>query len=166
MSVGYRTLLDMSDVAASGSLAPPFIDAPANADTVEAIGALSPSRAGDFVTCPLLYRFRVIDQLPEPPSRAATRGTLVHAVLERLFDQPAPDRTVQAARALLAPEWERLLSEEPQLAQMFSGDAERDAWFGVTSTVSTSRRTAMSASSATRPAPHRGRSSRPARCFR
>src|SRR6266536_3216263 len=117
MSVGYRTLLDMSDVAASGSLAPPFIDAPANADTIEAIGALSPSRAVDFVTCPLLYRFRVIDQLPEPPSRAATRGTLVHAVLERLFDQPAPDRTVQAARALLAPEWERRL--EPARRELY-----------------------------------------------
>src|SRR5260221_5650066 len=50
--------------------------------------SLSPSRAGDFLTCPLLYRFRVIDRLPEPPSSAAARGTLVHAVLERLFDQP------------------------------------------------------------------------------
>jgi len=129
----------MNDVAASGPLTAPASDSAAtdsavgdsaaSADTVEAIGALSPSRAGDFVTCPLLYRFRVIDQLPEPPSPAATRGTLVHAVLERLFDQPAPDRTVQAARALLAPEWERLLSEEPELAQMFSGDAERDKWF-------------------------------------
>jgi len=54
------------------------------------IGALSPSRAGDFMTCPLLYRFRVIDQLPEKPSPAAVRGTVVHAVLERLYDLPAP----------------------------------------------------------------------------
>src|SRR5262245_19065780 len=30
--------------------------------------SLSPSRAGDFMTWPLLYRFRVIDCLPEPPS--------------------------------------------------------------------------------------------------
>ena len=51
--------------------------------------SLSPSRAGDFLTCPLLYRFRVIDRLPEPPSPAAVRGTLVHAVLEHLFDSPA-----------------------------------------------------------------------------
>ena len=60
--------------------------------------ALSPSRAADFMTCPLLYRFRVLDRLPEPPSPAATRGTLVHAVLERLFDEPASGRTPQAAR--------------------------------------------------------------------
>ena len=42
--------------------------------------------ASDFMQCPLLYRLRVIDRLPEKPSAAATRGTLVHAVLERLFD--------------------------------------------------------------------------------
>src|SRR5919198_1323443 len=27
------------------------------------VGSLSPSRASDFLTCPLLYRFRVIDRL-------------------------------------------------------------------------------------------------------
>ena len=29
--------------------------------------SLSPSRAADFKTCPLLYRFRSIDRLPERP---------------------------------------------------------------------------------------------------
>ncbi|MFO7401129.1 MAG: PD-(D/E)XK nuclease family protein, partial [Actinomycetales bacterium] len=92
------------------------------------IGALSPSRAGDFMTCPLLYRFRVIDQLPERPSPAAVRGTLVHAVLERLYDLPAAARTVAAARDLLEPEWRRLLAEEPEYAGLFATDEERDAW--------------------------------------
>ncbi|HKB32003.1 MAG TPA: PD-(D/E)XK nuclease family protein [Streptosporangiaceae bacterium] len=81
------------------------------------------------MTCPLLYRFRVIDRLPEPPSPAAARGTLVHAVLERLFDQPAAGRTALAARGLLEPEWQQLLSDEPELEKMFADDAERDAWF-------------------------------------
>jgi putative RecB family exonuclease len=90
--------------------------------------SLSPSRAGDFLTCPLLYRFRVIDRLPEPPSPAAVRGTLVHAVLEHLFDQPAAGRTPEAARSLVAPEWERLTAEEPGLAGLFEGEAERAAW--------------------------------------
>src|SRR5215831_10194124 len=90
--------------------------------------SLSPSRAGDFLTCPLLYRFRVIDRLPEPPSPAAVRGTLVHAVLEHLFDQPAAGRTPEAARSLVAPEWERLTAEEPGLAELFDGDAELAAW--------------------------------------
>ncbi|NKY41704.1 PD-(D/E)XK nuclease family protein, partial [Cellulomonas septica] len=34
---------------------------------------LSPSRANDFLQCPLLFRFRVVDRLPEPPSAAAAR---------------------------------------------------------------------------------------------
>jgi len=81
--------------------------------------ALSPSRAADFMSCPLLYRFRVIDRLPEPPSPVATRGTLVHAVLERLFDAPAADRTIERAAQSLEPQWRRLLDERPELAQLF-----------------------------------------------
>jgi putative RecB family exonuclease len=95
---------------------------------VAIIGALSPSRAGDFMTCPLLYRFRVIDQLPEPPSPAAARGTLVHAVLERLFDRPPAERTPPNARDLVEPEWQRLLAAEPDLGEMFADDGERAGW--------------------------------------
>jgi putative RecB family exonuclease len=90
--------------------------------------ALSPSRAADFMTCPLLYRFRVIDRLPEPPTEATARGTLVHAVLERLFDRPAADRTPEAARELMAPEWERLAAANPDLAALFPDDSERRVW--------------------------------------
>ena len=90
--------------------------------------AISPSRAGDFMTCPLLYRFRVIDRLPEPPSAAAARGTLVHAVLERLFDRVAGERTPEAAHSLVEPEWERLVAESPELAGLFEDEAGREAW--------------------------------------
>ncbi|HET8617083.1 MAG TPA: RecB family exonuclease [Actinomycetales bacterium] len=84
--------------------------------------ALSPSRAGDFMQCPLLYRFRTIDRLPESPSTAAARGTVVHAVLERLFDLPAAGRTMAAARSLLRPQWQQLLEQEPGLAVLFPDD--------------------------------------------
>jgi putative RecB family exonuclease len=88
--------------------------------------SLSPSRAGDFMTCPLLYRLRVIDRLPEPPNAITTRGTLVHAVLERLFDSPAHARTIDQAAQLLRPEWERLLEERPELADLFTaGDDDQ-----------------------------------------
>jgi putative RecB family exonuclease len=90
--------------------------------------ALSPSRAADFMTCPLLYRFRVIDRLPEPPTTATARGTLVHAALERLFGLPAAGRTPEAAQALLLTEWDRLAAEEPDLAALFPDEAERAAW--------------------------------------
>lgn len=89
-------------------------------DGVEVLGALSPSRAGDFMTCPLLYRFRTIDKLPEPFSPDAVRGTVVHKVLEDLFDLPARDRTPEQARDLLVPAWDALLVAEPELAEMFA----------------------------------------------
>jgi putative RecB family exonuclease len=82
--------------------------------------SLSPSRAADFKTCPLLFRFRTIDKLPEQPSADQVRGTLVHAVLERLFDLPAAGRTPAAAASLVAPAWATLLEEEPALASIFA----------------------------------------------
>jgi putative RecB family exonuclease len=96
-------------------------------DPAYRVRALSPSRASDFMTCPLLYRFRSIDKLPEPPSEAATRGTVVHAVLERLFDLPAPERTAERAVTTVRPEWERLLEAEPDIAQLFADDADGTA---------------------------------------
>ena len=86
--------------------------------------ALSPSRASDFLTCPLLFRFRAIDRFRERPGPAAVRGTLVHAVLEDLFDLPAPQRTLQAAQELLLPTWNTLIEHEPELTYALDLDAE------------------------------------------
>jgi len=59
--------------------------------------SLTPSKIATFKDCGLAFRFSAIDKLPEPPSVPATRGTLVHAALERLFGLPAEERTVEAA---------------------------------------------------------------------
>ena len=88
-------------------------------DGVDVVGSLSPSRAADFMTCPLLYRFRTVDRLPEPSSPDAVRGTVVHKVLEDLFDLPAPHRTPDRAVDLLQPAWEAVLEADPQIAEMF-----------------------------------------------
>ena len=88
-----------------------------------ALPTLSPSRAADFKTCPLLYRLRSIDRLPEQPTPDQARGTLVHAVLERLFDLPAQRRTPDAAAQLVRPSWESLLAEQPDLAGLAVDDA-------------------------------------------
>jgi putative RecB family exonuclease len=86
--------------------------------------ALSPSRAADFKQCPLLFRFRTIDKLEGPPSPAAARGTLVHSVLEHLFEAPAAERTPEAALALLPGRWAALVEERPELADLIAdGDA-------------------------------------------
>src|SRR5688572_9860955 len=77
--------------------------------------ALSPSRASDFKQCPLLYRFRAIDRLPEPASTAQLRGSVVHAALEQLYALPAADRIPETARSLVAPAWDRVVAEAPDL---------------------------------------------------
>ncbi len=98
-------------------------------DGVDVLGSLSPSRASDFMSCPLLYRFRTIDRLPEPPSPAAVRGTVVHKVLEDLFDLPAGDRTPAQAAELVQPAWEKVLEAEPQVAEMFGEEGpEIGSW--------------------------------------
>ncbi len=90
------------------------------------VGSLSPSRAADFMSCPLLYRFRTIDKLPEPADPAAFRGSLVHAVLERIFDLPARRRVPAEAEALLEPVLDEVLATDQRVAEMFAppGDAE------------------------------------------
>ena len=99
------------------------------ADLTRPARSLSPSRALDFQSCPLLYRFRVIDRLPEPPSPAAVRGTLVHSVLEALYDLPAERRTLDEAIDLVAPQWAQLTAERPEVVGMLAdAGTESAAW--------------------------------------
>ncbi|HSE07320.1 MAG TPA: RecB family exonuclease [Nocardioidaceae bacterium] len=98
-------------------------------DGVDVVGSLSPSRASDFMSCPLLYRFRTLDRLPEPHSPDAVRGTVVHKVLEDLFDLPAQRRTPQEAAELLQPAWESVLEADPEIAEMFGEEGpEIGSW--------------------------------------
>jgi putative RecB family exonuclease len=118
--------LDVTDPAAD-----PTDQRTTAGDTTPRRPSLSPSRAADFKTCPLLYRFRTIDRLPEKKSRAAVRGTLVHTVLEKLYDLPPAERTVAAARDLVDPAWAEL-REEPGVADLFeaaeAGETELAGW--------------------------------------
>ena len=75
--------------------------------------SLSPSRANDFQSCPLKFRLRNLDRIPEEPSAAALRGNLVHSALEKLFDLPAPDRTVQSTAELLHQAWLDMALKNP-----------------------------------------------------
>ena len=85
---------------------------------------LSASRANDFLTCPLLFRYRSIDRLPEQPSAAALRGTLVHRALEVMFGLPSGQRSLQTASDALAEAWRELAVAEPASAAVLLADAE------------------------------------------
>lgn len=94
---------------------------------------LSPSRVTAFTDCALAYRFANLDKLPEPPSPHATKGTLVHAALERLFAHEPADRTPEHASACLAAA-AAAMADDPELAGLgldddglaaFVADADR-----------------------------------------
>ena len=53
---------------------------------------------------------------PRAPKFGRRSGTLLHAVLEDLFDLPAAERTIEAAKELLLPTWERMLVDNPDAA--------------------------------------------------
>lgn len=72
---------------------------------------LSPSKAADFKQCPRMYRHKTIDRLPDPSTLAQARGTLTHAVLEWLYQQPPHERTVDAAVARTPGEWQTLFND-------------------------------------------------------
>lgn len=88
--------------------------------------ALSPSRANDYQQCPLLYRFRAIDKLPEPKTVAQVKGTLVHAVLEDLHKLPRGERTYPAAVKMLKPRWETMVDKDAELKELVPVDATMD----------------------------------------
>jgi len=86
--------------------------------------SLSPSSISSFKECPLAFRFSYLDRLPEPPSAAASKGTLVHRALELLMCRPASDRTVDAALADLD-RARAELADDPEFALL---DLDDDGW--------------------------------------
>ena len=93
----------------------------------EALLRLSPSSATDFKSCPQLFKYRAIDRLAEPVSGAAARGSLVHAVLERLFGEPPENRTPVRAEELLEALWVQV-REDPEFRPQGLGGPEENAW--------------------------------------
>ena len=80
----------------------------------------------DFTNCPQLYKYRAVDQLPEPPSIDAERGKLIHAILEDLFELPAALRTFQSAVELLPSKWREQVDAKVELKALVLDEKE---WF-------------------------------------
>jgi len=85
---------------------------------------LSPSAVSEYENCPQLYKYRKIDKLPEPPSLDAERGTLIHTILQDLFEFPSQERTPQTAIDLLPSRWAAQLEGKPALLEMVSSEKE------------------------------------------
>lgn len=105
------------------------VEEPAETPTmrIRALETLSPSRAGDFKTCPQLFKFRAIDRLPEPTSVYQARGTTAHLALQRLFDDVAVERTPERLFDLFRQAWTEVRNEEEFESLFDDVEAER-AW--------------------------------------
>lgn len=81
----------------------------------------------------MAFRFASIEKLPEAPGPAATKGSLVHRVLELLFMQPAPQR---ADAHVVRASFERACAEydhDPEFTMLRLDESQRaafhaDAW--------------------------------------
>lgn len=89
--------------------------------------SLSPSRAGDFKTCPQLFYFRAIERLPEPTSVYQARGTTAHLALQRLFDHPVSERTPDLLFDLFREAWTEIRGED-EFDGLFADVDEERAW--------------------------------------
>lgn len=85
--------------------------------------SLSPSSVSSFKNCPLSFRFSYVQRLPEPPSAAASKGTLVHRALELLMCRPPVERTLATALADLDVARGEL-AEHPEFAELELTDDE------------------------------------------
>ena len=87
---------------------------------------LSPSRAADFKVCPQLFKFRAIDRIETPPTVHQARGTTAHLALQRLFDEPARQRTPERLYDLFRSAWIELRDDE--YPELFATIEEERAW--------------------------------------
>ena len=94
--------------------------------------ALSASRAKEYLKCPLQYRLHVVDRIKEPPTRATAAGTLVHSVLEKLFDVAQADRNEDTAMGLFDQEWAATRESLDDVVAMFDDEAALDQWINET----------------------------------
>ncbi|MGO9557581.1 MAG: RecB family exonuclease [Acidimicrobiales bacterium] len=88
---------------------------------------LTPSKISAFTSCPLAFRFSVLERLPEPPSLPAVRGTLVHRALQLLFtyaDEGERDRA--RAEKALQQAFVDLTSSDADLAALELTDEARE----------------------------------------
>jgi len=95
---------------------------------------LSPSSFSAFKDCPLAFRFSYLDRLPQPPSAAASKGTLVHRALELLMLRGPEARTI--ANALVDLDRARVeLSLHPDFADLELTDDEWDGFYADAATL-------------------------------
>lgn len=88
---------------------------------------LSPSRMEAFTSCPMAFRFSSVEGLPEPPSEAATKGSLVHRALELLFAETKGARSASALDQWFDQAWVEYQTQ-PEFTGLHLDDTRSDAF--------------------------------------
>jgi putative RecB family exonuclease len=89
---------------------------------------LTPSKISSFTSCPLSFRFSVLERLPEVASPQAVKGTLVHRALQLLFSEREAGRRdrLEAESALLRA-WDEM-HECPDVLELGLHESEQAAF--------------------------------------
>eukprot|EP00629_Pelagomonadales_sp_RCC1024_P017529 CAMPEP_0119292270 /NCGR_PEP_ID=MMETSP1329-20130426/43829_1 /TAXON_ID=114041 /ORGANISM="Genus nov. species nov., Strain RCC1024" /LENGTH=340 /DNA_ID=CAMNT_0007293105 /DNA_START=84 /DNA_END=1103 /DNA_ORIENTATION=+ len=94
---------------------------------------LSPTAATTFLECEQLFLFRNLWRLPEPPSPALVRGSLVHLVLEKMLDLQPEDRTVPIMEEMFREEWKAVRRDYLDAAPPLFGNRDEEREWGLES---------------------------------
>jgi putative RecB family exonuclease len=89
---------------------------------------LSPSSASAIRQCPARHAAECTLPHTDHPFGVAELGTAAHAVLEDLYNLPAPHRTRRAGRQLLTERWRHESATRPELTEA----TRKHRWFAAT----------------------------------
>jgi len=85
---------------------------------------LTPSKISSFTSCPLSFRFSVVERLREVASPQAVKGTLVHRALQLLFsEREAGHRDRLEAESALLRAWDEM-RESAEVAELDLSEEE------------------------------------------
>ncbi|MBP7060576.1 MAG: PD-(D/E)XK nuclease family protein, partial [Candidatus Moranbacteria bacterium] len=73
---------------------------------------ISYSSVGTYQTCPLKYKYQHIDRIPEPKSKEAVFGTLIHAVLKYVHTPATLSPSLDQALDYYAKGWNSEVYED------------------------------------------------------
>jgi hypothetical protein len=98
------------------------------------ITAWSYSRYADYKQCPLRFKLKYIDKLPEPGSPQMQRGSDVHKEGEKYLSAPKRPKQVPASYQHFAEEMAQLHGLRPLVEQQwgFTREWTPTSWFGST----------------------------------
>ncbi|MBV7363630.1 PD-(D/E)XK nuclease family protein [Actinomycetaceae bacterium TAE3-ERU4] len=85
---------------------------------------LSFSRMSEFQQCPLKYRLSMVDRIEQEPQLHLAFGTAVHQVLENLYREIPPSRTIKFALDNINDAWDKTLNEHPEYLPLFQNEED------------------------------------------